>query len=66
MQLGLVAIVALHSRHRYDYLKEAYSLAEAFLWLGIYLTINLQLSSLRAAFARRTASSSRRTRSPPS
>jgi hypothetical protein len=43
---GLVAIVALRSRHRYDYLKEAYSLAEAFLWLGIYLAINLQLSSL--------------------
>jgi hypothetical protein len=43
---GLVAIAALRSRHRYDYLKEAYSLAEAFLWLGIYLTINLELSSL--------------------
>jgi hypothetical protein len=44
--IGLVAVTAVHSRHRFDYLEETYSLAEAFLWLGIYLTINLQLSSL--------------------
>ena len=36
----------MRSRHRFDYLDEAYSLVEALLWLGIYLAINLQLSSL--------------------
>jgi hypothetical protein len=43
---GLVAVATVRSRHHFDYLDEAYSLVEAFLWLGIYLTINLQLSSL--------------------
>jgi uncharacterized membrane protein YgcG len=33
-------------RHRFDYLADAYSLVEAFLWLGIYVDINLQLSWL--------------------
>jgi len=42
---GLVGIAAVRSRHRFDYLEEGYSLAEALLWLGIYLAINLQLSS---------------------
>jgi hypothetical protein len=36
----------VRSRHRFDYIEEAYSVVEAFLWLGVYLTINLQLSSL--------------------
>jgi hypothetical protein len=43
---GLVGVAAVRSRHRFDYLDEAYALVEALLWLGIYLTINLQLSSL--------------------
>ena len=43
---GLIGVAAVRSRHRFDYLDEAYSLVEAFLWLGIYLAINLQLSSL--------------------
>jgi hypothetical protein len=43
---GLLAVASVRSRHRFDYLDEAYSLVEALLWLGIYLTINLQLSSL--------------------
>ena len=43
---GLVCVSIVHSRHRFDYLDEDYSLVEAFLWLGIYLAINLQLSSL--------------------
>ena len=43
---GLVCVAAVRSRHRYDYLESTYSLAEALLWLGIYLAINLQLSSL--------------------
>ena len=43
---GLVGVVTVRFRHRSDYLDEAYSLVEALLWLGIYLAINLQLSSL--------------------
>jgi len=43
---GLVAIASVRSRHRFDYLDEAYSLVEALLWLGIYLAINLKLLSL--------------------
>jgi len=42
---GLVGVAAVRSRHRFDYLEEGYSLAEALLWLGLYLAINLQLSS---------------------
>jgi hypothetical protein len=44
--IGLTCVIALRSRHRFDYLNDTYSLAEALLWLGIYLAINLQLSVL--------------------
>ncbi|MGC2154780.1 MAG: hypothetical protein WA618_22275, partial [Terriglobales bacterium] len=44
--IGLAGVAAVRSRHRFDYLEETYSLAEAFLWLGIYLAINLQVASL--------------------
>jgi uncharacterized membrane protein YgcG len=43
---GLLGVAAIGSRHHFDYLEDFYSLAEAFLWLGIYLAINLQVSSL--------------------
>jgi hypothetical protein len=43
---GLAGVAAARSRHRFDYLDDGYSLVEAFLWLGMYLAINLQLSSL--------------------
>src|SRR5580704_4088126 len=43
---GLITVTAVRARHRFDYLDEGYSLVEALLWLGIYLAINLQLSSL--------------------
>ena len=43
---ALITVAAVRSRHRFDYLNHAYSLVEAFLWLGIYLAINLQISSL--------------------
>ena len=43
---GLIGASAVRSRHRFDYLDEGYSLVEALLWLGIYLAMNLQLSSL--------------------
>ncbi len=41
---GLICIAPIRSRHRFDYLEDAYSLSEAFLWLGIYLILNLKIS----------------------
>jgi hypothetical protein len=41
---GLICIAPIRSRHRFDYLEDAYSLSEAFLWLGIYLVLNLKIS----------------------
>ena len=42
---GVVTVAAVRRRHRFTYLNSEYSIAEALLWLGIYLAINLQLSS---------------------
>lgn len=42
---GLACVAVLRSSHRFDYLNDGYSLVEALLWLGIYLAINLRLSS---------------------
>jgi hypothetical protein len=41
---GLICIAPIRSRHRFDFIEDAYSLSEAFLWLGIYLTFNLKIS----------------------
>jgi hypothetical protein len=41
---GLIGIAAIRRGHRFDYLEDSYSLAEAFLWLGIYLAFNLKIS----------------------
>jgi hypothetical protein len=43
---GLISIAPVRSRHRFDSLEDAYSLSEAFLWLGIYLVFNLKISAL--------------------
>lgn len=43
---GLIAVAAVRSRYRLTYLNDEYSIAEALLWLGIYIAINLQLSSV--------------------
>jgi hypothetical protein len=43
---GLICIARVRSRHRFDYLEDAYSLSEAFLWLGIYLIFNLKISGV--------------------
>jgi hypothetical protein len=43
---GLFAVAAIRPRYRLTYLNDEHSIAEALLWLGIYLAINLQLSSL--------------------
>ena len=45
--IGLAVVALVRSRHHFDCLEDEYSLAEAFLWLGIYLAINLQISSLQ-------------------
>lgn len=50
--IGLVGISVVHTRHRFDYLEDTYSLGEALLWLGIYLAINLKLSSLNLPMQR--------------
>ena len=42
---GLICIATIRSRHRFDYLEDAYSRAEAFLWLGVYLIFNLKISA---------------------
>jgi hypothetical protein len=42
---GLIAVIATRSRHRFTYLNNGYSIVEALLWFGIYVAINLQLSS---------------------
>jgi hypothetical protein len=44
--IGLAGVAAVRSRHRFDYLDDDHSLVEAMLWLGIYMAINLRLSSL--------------------
>lgn len=43
---GLITVAAVRFRHRFAYLNDRYSIVEALLWLGIYLAINLQLSSV--------------------
>lgn len=42
---GLLAVAAVHLRHRFDYLDNHYSIAESLLWLGTYLAVNLKLSA---------------------
>jgi hypothetical protein len=44
--VSLLAVAIVRPRHRFTYLDNQYSIAEALLWLGIYLAINLQLSSV--------------------
>ena len=44
--IGLICVARIRRPHQFDYLNDTFSLAEAFLWLGIYLTLNLRLSSL--------------------
>jgi len=44
--VGLSTVAAVRLRHRFTYLNDKYSIAEALLWFGIYLAINLQLSSV--------------------
>jgi len=41
--LGLVTIALIRRSHRHTCLNQEYSIAEALLWLGIYLALNLQV-----------------------
>jgi hypothetical protein len=43
---GLFTVAGVRRRHRFTYLNREYSIAEALLWLGLYLTTNLQLLSI--------------------
>jgi hypothetical protein len=43
---GLICIIAIRSHCHFDALEHEYSLAEAFLWLGVYLVLNLKASDL--------------------
>jgi hypothetical protein len=43
--VGVITVANVRSRHQFTYLNHDYSI-EALLWLGIYLAINLQLSSV--------------------
>jgi hypothetical protein len=43
---GLLTVAVVRPRYLLTYLNNQYSIAEALLWLGIYLAINLQLSSV--------------------
>jgi hypothetical protein len=43
---GLLTVTVVRRRHRFTYLNREYSIAEALLWLGLYLTTNLQISSI--------------------
>jgi hypothetical protein len=43
---GLLAVIHARRAHRFDYRDDEYSIAEALLWLGLYLSMNLQLSSI--------------------
>ncbi|MBV9342033.1 MAG: hypothetical protein JO159_14245 [Acidobacteria bacterium] len=44
--IGLIGVTVVRSRRHFEYGEDEYSLVEAFLWLGIYLAINLHLSPL--------------------
>jgi uncharacterized membrane protein YgcG len=44
--IGLTVVIEMRTPHRFTHLDENFSIAEALLWLGIYLAINLQISSL--------------------
>jgi hypothetical protein len=44
---GLITVAALRSPYRFGYRNHEYSIVEALLWLGIYVAINLRLSSMK-------------------
>ena len=45
--IALAAVLRLRPRYHQSYLNQRFSIAEALLWFGIYVAINLQLSDLK-------------------
>jgi len=45
---SLIGLAAVRSRYRFTRLDDGYSMSEALLWLGIYLAVNLKISSVDA------------------
>ncbi len=43
--IGQLAVIAMAPRYRHTYLHQRLSIAEALLWLGIYLACNLEISA---------------------
>ncbi len=43
---GLAIVTRIRPAHRFDYLNDEYSVIEALLWLGLYLSLNLRLIPL--------------------
>jgi hypothetical protein len=43
---GLAIVIRIRPSHRFDYLNAEYSVIEALLWLGLYFSLNLQLTSV--------------------
>lgn len=43
---GLAVVARIRPAHRFDYLDAEYSAIETILWLGVYVSLNLQLSSV--------------------
>jgi hypothetical protein len=43
---GLAIVSRIRPSHRFDYLNAEYSVIEALLWLGLYFSLNLQLTSV--------------------
>ncbi|HLK18695.1 MAG TPA: hypothetical protein VKT81_07055 [Bryobacteraceae bacterium] len=42
---GLIAMMTVRLRYRLTYLDQEFSIAEAFLWMAIYISVNLKLAS---------------------
>ena len=42
--IAQVAVIAIAPRHRHTYLQQRFSIAEALLWLGIYVAVNVEIS----------------------
>jgi hypothetical protein len=43
---GLITVIRARRTHHFDFQDDEYSITEALLWVGIYVTINLQISSV--------------------
>lgn len=44
--IALIVLIRIRRAHRFDFADDEYSITEALLWIGIYIAVNLQLSSI--------------------